>query len=498
MRRIDGRKHCVERPNGQDRAPGGSVMADILDGDSVNSGRQATAQAPVQQSRDVNEHSWQIERATESGGKSVVWHREAGLCSPAGCRRWNAIIDIFCQAMKTMRSISRGYRIFAMLGVIAQVGCQYLPTVGPSLSDIEKQVGPLRISEAGKPRLAGIQIVDVDDAVARQLLALRSQQLFSETLGNVNPDVQSIGAGDVIEVSLWEAPPATLFGSGQSLDPRAGIATARVVTFPEQTVNQDGYINMPFAGPVMATGQTMRQIEAQIVDRLKSKANQPQVLVRLIRNMTLNATVVGDVVNSTRMPLTPRGERLLDALAAAGGVRQPVNRMTIQVTRGSQVHALPLDVIIRDPKQNVPLAPGDVVTALFQPLSFTALGATGKNEEINFEAQGITLAQALARSGGLVDTRSDAQGVFIFRFEPKEAMKWPKEPVLATPDGKVPVIYRIDLRDPSSFFVAQSFMVNNKDLLYVSNAPIAELQKFLNVVFSVAYPVLTAISVTKK
>ena len=275
-----------------------------------------------------------------------------------------------------MRSISRGYRIFAMLGVIAQVGCQYLPTVGPSLSDIEKQVGPLRISEAGKPRLAGIQIVDVDDAVARQLLALRSQQLFSETLGNVNPDVQSIGAGDVIEVSLWEAPPATLFGSGQSLDPRAGIATARVVTFPEQTVNQDGYINMPFAGPVMATGQTMRQIEAQIVDRLKSKANQPQVLVRLIRNMTLNATVVGDVVNSTRMPLTPRGERLLDALAAAGGVRQPVNRMTIQVTRGSQVHALPLDVIIRDPKQNVPLAPGDVVTALFQPLGMkhSALG----------------------------------------------------------------------------------------------------------------------------
>ena len=91
---------------------------------------------------------------------------------------------------------------------------------------------------------------------------------------------------------------------------------------------------------------------------------------------------------------------------------------------------------------------GDVVTALFQPLSFTVLGATGKNEEINFEAQGITLAQALARAGGLQDSRSDAKGVFIFRFEPANALKWPKQPAATTPEGKVPVIYRIDLKNP--------------------------------------------------
>ena len=64
--------------------------------------------------------------------------------------------------------------------------------------------------------------------------------------------------------------------------------------------------------------------------------------------------------------------------------------------------------------------------------------------------------------------------------------------VINAADRKVAVIYRIELRDPASFFVAQTFQVNNKDLLYVSNAPIAELQKFLNVVFSVTYPVLNA------
>jgi polysaccharide export outer membrane protein len=132
-----------------------------------------------------------------------------------------------------------------------------------------------------------------------------------------------------------------------------------------------------------------------------------------------------------------------------------------------------------------------VITAMFQPLSFTVLGATGKNEEVNFEAQGISLAQALARAGGLNDARADARGVFIFRFEDAGALDWATPPT-ATPEGKVPVIYQVDLRDPSAFFVAQSFPVQNKDVIYVSNAPAAELQKFMNIVVSAIYPVAVA------
>jgi polysaccharide export outer membrane protein len=118
------------------------------------------------------------------------------------------------------------------------------------------------------------------------------------------------------------------------------------------------------------------------------------------------------------------------------------------------------------------------------------LGATGKNEEINFETQGITLAQALARSGGLIDQRSNARGVFIFRFEPKAALDWPHQPVMATAEGMVPAVFRVDLTDPASFFLIQNFPIENRDILYVSNAPITEIQKFLNVLFSVAYPTL--------
>ncbi len=379
-------------------------------------------------------------------------------------------------------------RLSLLFGACALAACAQLPTSGPSAKQIEQA--------ASEANTAGIQVVDVDDAVARRLLAQRKQRLFSETLGlsPAAPDI--IGLGDMLEVNIWEAPPATLFGAG-SFDPRAATTAQRATTLPDQMVDSDGNIGVPFAGKVHAAGQSPAALEAEIVKRLTGKANKPEVLVRRTRNSSSTVTVVGEVGSSLRFPLTPGGEKLLDALAAAGGLRQPVSKTTVQVTRGNDYYALPMDTVIRDPRQNIALRAGDVVTAIFQPLSFTALGATGKNEEINFEAQGISLAQGLARAGGLQDSRSDAQGIFIFRFEPESALPWPRQPVITTPEGMVPVVYRINLRNPTSFFVMQSFGLNNKDLVYIANAPVAEFQKFLNLVFSVAYPLLTTIQVTK-
>jgi polysaccharide export outer membrane protein len=371
---------------------------------------------------------------------------------------------------------------------MALSGCTaILPTIGPSRHAIEN-AKPV-------PGAAAIQIVTIDDAVTRRLLAQRATRLFSETLGNARIASRTVGPGDTLEVSIWEAAPATLFGTaptsfGTGTGVSNAIATSHATTLPEQPVDDEGYILVPFAGRIQASGRTLRQIESEITNRLNGKANQPEVLVRLTRNVSSNATVVGEVNASTRVPLIPGNERLLDALAAAAGVRQPVNKMTIQITRADNVYSLPLETIIRDPKQNVPLQPGDVVTALFQPYSFTALGATGKDEEINFETQGITLAQALARSGGLLDSRSNARGVFIFRLEAKTALAWPHEPVMTTPEDMVPTVFRIDLSDPASLFLIQSFPMENRDVLYVSNAPITEVEKALNVLFTVAYPIL--------
>jgi polysaccharide export outer membrane protein len=371
--------------------------------------------------------------------------------------------------------------------VVGLSGCitipSFFPTSGPNTSEVLR-------AEDVQPK---IPIVDLNDTVSRRVQSAQERTAFSEVLPDESAPIFVVGPGDVLEVSVWEAPPAALFGT-TVLDPLAGAATTRMTSFPEQMVEEDGTLNIPFAGEVPVAGKTLQEIEGEIVSRLTGKANQPQVLVRVTRNVTANATVVGEVVQSKTLPITAKGERLLDALATAGGVRQPVDKITIQITRKGEVLSMPLDAVIRDPKQNILLHPGDVITALHQPLSFTALGAAGRNEEINFEAKGITLAQALGRIGGLQDMRANARGVFIFRFEDPAAVEAGDGPLPMTPEGKVPVVYRADLKDPRIFLAAQNFPMHDKDVVYVANATAAELQKFLNLLTSSIFSIVNILA----
>jgi polysaccharide biosynthesis/export protein len=374
-------------------------------------------------------------------------------------------------------------------------GCSSLGAGGPSTRMVRHA--------ASQPLgSADIKVVDVSEAVARQAVASSRATLFSQAIGDAPPEEMIIGRGDVLEVTIWEAPPAVLFGINASFgasDSSSALNAANGLVvrtgLPEMMVDGDGLIRIPFAGAVQAADRTPHEIEQEIVRKLTGKAHDPQVAVRLVTNANATVTVVGDVASNIRVGLTPHGERLLDVLASAGGVKQPIGKMTIRVSRGDRVAALPLETIIQDPAQNIRLRPGDIVTALFQPFSFTSLGATGTSAEIPFEGTGLTLAQALGRVGGLKDDRADIRGVFIFRFENPDAL----DPALVatarrTPDGKVPVIYRINLRDPSTLFVAQSFPIKNKDVLYISNAPLTDFMKFMSVASSMAF---TAIGLTQ-
>ncbi|MEO8723084.1 MAG: polysaccharide biosynthesis/export family protein [Sphingobium sp.] len=381
------------------------------------------------------------------------------------------------------------YCIFAFI-VVSLTGCSMMTGAGPSSRAVNG-------AKDGRIAEANINIIDVTDSVARRIVDSNHAVLFSEILGDGYPVGSIVGKGDVLDIAIWEAPPAALFGSmGGDPSLTSLSSAAHGTSLPTQMVNSDGMVTIPFVGALPAAGRTLRQLEHDIASRLSRMAHEPQVVVRLLGNASSNVTIVGDVANSARVPLTARGERLLDILAAAGGVKQPVGKMTIQITRGDKVTSLPLETVIRDPRQNIRLQPDDVVTAFYQPYSFTALGATGRNEELPFESTGITLAQALGRVAGLQDQRADVKGVFIFRLEDPSALdSATRQSAKTTPDGKVPIIYRINMKDPATFFIAQSFSMRNKDVLYISNAPLADVQKFVNVISSTIFPLATAATV---
>jgi len=398
-------------------------------------------------------------------------------------------------SLRSIFTVPRLFKTLAPVSLLLLSGCasNWLPTSGPSVKDMETAATPA----AADTSL--IELVEINAAVTRRLSENEKQQSFSNGFTTARDATYVVNPGDVIEISVWEASPALLFGTAPSFAGLSAGATggSKNTSLPEQMIAKDGYITMPFAGRIKVAGKTLAKIENEIVEALKGKANYPQVIVRLTRNSTTNVTVVGEVNKSIILPLTPRGERLLDAIAEAGGVKQPVEKTTVQIARNSVVKTMALEKIIQDPKQNIRLSPGDVITTFFQPYSFTALGATGKNDEINFVAQGISLTQAMARVGGVQDQRADVKGVFIFRFEEPEALKLARAPKAADQDGKIPVVYRLDMSDPSAFFVAQNFMVKNKDVIYVANASSVEFNKFLNIMVSVIYPLVNAGTIAK-
>lgn len=352
----------------------------------------------------------------------------------------------------------------------------FLPDSGPSRSEVEDTSLAPEIKPA---------IVEVDDTVARRLQAAQKRTAFADIFPEKPAPADTAGPGDALDIHIWEAPPAVLFGAPlMDLQASTGMPAAN---FPEQMVAVDGTISLPFTGSLPVAGQTTKQIGALIAHQLKGKAHDPQILVRITRNASATVTIVGEVGQSQRMPLTPKGERLLDALAASGGTRQPVDKMTLQLSRQGRSASMPLESVIQDPKQNVMLCAGDVLTALHKSLSFTSLGATGKNEEVDFETKGITLAQALGRVGGLDDSRANPKGAFIFRFEDPAALPPDQTNLPQTPEGKIPVVYRVDLSNPATFFAAQHFPVQDKDVIYVANAPSVEFQKFMNIIYTAVF-----------
>lgn len=392
------------------------------------------------------------------------------------------------------RSSKRAWLAMALVSVSVS-GCQ---SVTNGLSNWQPNAGPTRsqVTMGTMTQVAdntvvptGLTIIDIDANTVNRANQISHIQRFSDVYRSISVNQQVIQAGDVLNIALYEAPPAMLLGTSGSL---TGGTSSAEVKLPDQMVDSRGQISIPFLGKLTVAGKNPQQVQDMIVNGLKRKANQPSAIVSIGKNNSANVTVVGEVSNSVRMPLTGKGERVLDAIAAAGGTKYPSSRVTVQVNRGMQSVEMPMESLLNDARQNVVLQPGDVVSVNYQSKSFTVLGATVKNDEVNFESNGISLMQALARSGGLNDNRADARGVFIFRYETPRMLTYDQlanVPPAIKQTGRIPVVYRLNLKDPMSYIVAQNFPIHNNDVVYVSNAPATEFAKFLSMISQTVFSI---------
>lgn len=354
------------------------------------------------------------------------------------------------------------------LGVSACAG--WLPVAGPSYSHMkpdQRQVAASTVSQ--------VKVVHVNEDVIADLSgagdgALNKASVFPAEWRLGKPSLL-LGAGDGVQVSLFEAPPAVLLSSAASsnaADLSIGYGSG-VMNLPEQIVSQQGTIVVPFAGEIPVAGKTLTQVEQIIRARLSKIANQPQVVARLGQNAVNSVVVVADG-RSIRMPLTAKGERILDALPLAGDAKR-VKGISIRLTRNGQTRVIAANALSQSPQSNIYLQPGDVLAILQDPYRITVLGASNANAAVDFGEDGLTVAEAIGRVAGLNDFRADPRGIYVFRRGQPEA----GESVVAAS-----TVYQVDVRNAQGMLLAQNFKLRDKDMVYISNAPSVQLQKILN------------------
>lgn len=346
-------------------------------------------------------------------------------------------------------------------------GCSVIPAEGPTAPMIE----------AGRRQSASLPYVVLDvDAKLADRLAQYERDTAPAAAASLPPGqpLGRIGQGDLLRVLLWESNQ-----TGATLIDRAGLDVS-------SRVEADGSITVPYAGRVAVAGRTPSQAERAIVSLLQRSAASPQASVLVAEDATNSVIVQGDVARPGRHPVTSGSRRLLDVLALAGGPRSPDFLTQVRVARGNASVASPLLKILSDEARNLELAPGDRVLVTVTDRRWYAFGAVSRNGEQPYNTVDMTLAQGLGRISGLQDGRANPEGLFIFRRQPAALTRY----LLGSdaPAGKDPtqVVYRVNMRDPGTFFLADSFRIRPQDVVYAANAPLADLAKFAIIISGVS------------
>jgi polysaccharide export outer membrane protein len=374
--------------------------------------------------------------------------------------------------------------------------CTDLPVNGPSHTDILSSAATVT-ANAEYTAAFKYALVDLNAQTVEAAYDIDGDSLlrsFGE--GRSVPPKMLIGAGDILQLTIFESKSGGLF-----IPVDAGVRPGNYVTLPPQTVDAKGKIAVPYAGDIQVAGHTVLEVQRQIEHRLANRAIEPKAVISINDEVAGAASVFGEVNAPKRVKLTQNGERILDVIAMAGGSRFPGYELYITLHRRGKKATIYFNSLVLHPEENIYAAPGDTIYVYREQRRFVAFGAvgvaagigasasaSGLSGQIAFDQERLSLAEGVGKAGGFLDNQADPGQVFIYRVEARDILQRIGVDLTGFPVGNspVPTVYRANFRDPSSYFFAQRFPMRHKDVLYVSNADSVEVLKFLNLINSAA------------
>lgn len=368
--------------------------------------------------------------------------------------------------------------LFCSLSLAA---CEFTPASGPQPTAIEHDAS-VNLNKSFQSKTPYVMINITEDLIQR--LNARNKNLDT----NINwptqtsPSSVKVSVGDVIQVTIYEAQSGGLF-----VPREAGVRPGNFVALPPQTIDGSGYITVPYVGLVKAAGKTPNSIAKTISKGLADRAIEPQVVVSFANRGGSEVTVIGDVRNASRFSLNFNDERILDAIANAGGASFPGYETWVTLHRQGKEYTIKLDDLLLNPSKNIFLQSDDTIYVYREPDTFTIYGAAEFQGLFAFERREIDLADSIGRAQGLNTFEADPSEIYVYRRERPEILAMLGDllpetlPANLKSMDSIAVIYRLNLRKGDGFFLAQKFPMNHEDTVYVANSASVELSKFLDI-----------------
>jgi len=296
------------------------------------------------------------------------------------------------------------YLVVACL-VTSVAGCATLPDSGPAHRSVEANAS---VSILGTAPVFDYALVDLNRNILPFIVDPGPGSLF-RTFGTGRgpaPEIR-VGIGDTVQVTLFEAQSGGLF-----IPTDAGARPGNFVALPGQTVDSKGYITVPYAGQILALNRSTPAIQQDIINKLKiARSNRRP-------SSPSRPNFVGghrrwEVNKPDKVAINANGDTVLDAISRAGGIKDQGYENYVTLQRHGLKGTVYFLNLVKDPKENIFVKPGDAIYVSFYQRSFIAFGATGasgangslgSSAQFKFQQETLTLNDAVGKAGGLLDS----------------------------------------------------------------------------------------------
>jgi polysaccharide biosynthesis/export protein len=203
--------------------------------------------------------------------------------------------------------------------------------------------------------------------------------------GQPSPAGYLLGSGDTLEVSVW------------------GYAdlTRQVIVGP------DGAIGLPLVGSIPAEGRSLNQLQAAITKAYAEYIINPKITVAIKEYRKIRVSLLGQVTRPGTYELSA-GARILDFIAAAGGLTDAAATKTVQLMRPGAPSVV-VDVsraLAGDASANLPLRGGEALVVPEDLANLVIVQGEVAHPGRYRIKDGMRVLDALLIAGGLTERAS--------------------------------------------------------------------------------------------